>query len=177
MEMTLVVLGILSDMDFHGSLSVKKADNMKETEKSFIAGFIEGEGNISLIKSKNKSSLNGVALSPTVCITNTNIEMLKYILDICKIGHLHTFLRKRKQEHKNKSILQLRKKSDVLSFLIEIEPYLVAKRSRALLLMEFCRNGEKRTNKWSHYSNRDFEIWEEMKILNKTGTDIGTKSR
>ncbi len=52
----------------------------------------------------------------------------------------------------------------IKSFCEEILPFLPAKRKQAELLIEYCSR-----RRFSRYNERDYEIYAEMKKLNKRG--------
>lgn len=119
---------------------------MKETEKAWIAGFIEGEGCLTILKSKNKKK-NGriyVNYRPIITITNTSLELLEFCRSLIKRGTIY-----RREMHttrpncKTKYFLFVYRRLEVLEVCREILPFLRNKRKHAEILIEACLNHER----------------------------------
>ena len=98
---------------------------MKETEKAYLAGIIDGEGSIMLTK-LHKNQYH----SPCVSIASTDLELLHWVKD--KIGN-GTITRKKNYNalrHKNSFTYTLVYDA-AINLLIEIQPYLVIEKKKA----------------------------------------------
>ena len=145
---------------------------MTKIEKSYIAGIIDGEGNISLTKYKHPNGKNGYCLFPTVQIANTNIEFLLEINELIK-GKIFIAKRKIYTNHKPKGIIYFKGKNNVLNFLKEITPYLRIKKKQSEIVMKYCERRKDCSTRFN-YSNKDWEDAELMKKLNLRGMQVGT---
>ncbi len=109
---------------------------MNESQKSYLAAAIDGEGHISIGRPKEKKTVN--ADWEYVCnigISNTNKNYLNYIKNITNMGiifnnSIATI------KHKGRYEWKLQIKETVL-FLTSILPYLIIKKEQALLMLKF----------------------------------------
>ncbi|NFP92815.1 hypothetical protein FDG48_15395 [Clostridium sporogenes] len=110
---------------------------MTNEQKAYIAGIIDGEGSIMLLRFHNNQF-------PSTCISisSTTIELLEWIKTVTKMGPI-----KRKKnfnaERHTDSFTYTIKYNDTISLLIQIEPYLAIKnkKTRARLIikkMQIC---------------------------------------
>lgn len=137
-------------------------------QQAYLAGFIDGEGTITVSIRKNKATpwTGGSPITPLIIITNTNKEI---------IDHFHTILYGSTiKTHggpgirdKDVWVLQIAKLLDVKALLEQISPYLFVKRKQAELLLEFCNLRLK--DKWMRYNPRLFDIAKEIRELNRKG--------
>ena len=97
---------------------------MLETEKAYIAGIIDGEGSIMLIRfHKNEYP------SPCVSISSTDIELLEWIKDTTKIGRIIYKKNYNKEKHLDSYTYRVIY-NDALKLLEKVEPYLVIKKKK-----------------------------------------------
>jgi len=104
-----------------------------EPTKAYIAGIIDGEGTIMIIKSNQVGAKRGnyVREHPVVTIANTSYALLDY-LNSFEIGGYSTDKRKGgKGNHKQCFQWCLASILPVYSFLKAIHPYLIIKKDRA----------------------------------------------
>jgi len=109
-----------------------------ETIWSYIAGIIDGEGTLSLCSSKN-----GKAKIPSIQISNTDLDLLKWIqsqIKDCKIA-IHIYNRNRSIVSKKKCYtLGIYRRKVVLSILLNLLPYLRVKRKKAIEIISYLEN-------------------------------------
>lgn len=109
-------------------------------------------------------------IRPFVTFTNTNEQFVEKFLNISKMGII--IKRERPKPHKDKVTWIIGSFLEVLYLLKKIEPHLPIKRKQAQLIMEFIESRIKRgilQKRNVPYSEREFEICEEVKLLNKRG--------
>ncbi|MBB6214547.1 hypothetical protein HNQ80_000630 [Anaerosolibacter carboniphilus] len=100
-------------------------------ERAYIAGIIDGEGSIMLTKfHKNQFP------SPCITIASTSLELLEWIKNTSKVGHVKSKKNYNPNCHKD-SYTYLVKYNDAISLLEQIEPFLIIpqKRVRAQLIL------------------------------------------
>jgi len=98
---------------------------MKNTQKAYIAGMIDGEGYVGL----TRDNKNG-RYRPRVVISNCNLPLLEHIQTIIG-GRLHKKSRSDRQyQGYNLAIRHF------TEWLPQIVPYLVGKKNKAILLLE-----------------------------------------
>ncbi len=108
---------------------------MKETEKAYLSGIVDGEGTICLNRAKC-GKLD--RFRPCVMISNTNPSVLKWIIKKTKFRcHLSKHTDKRKAKYAIQYALFLTKYKDMKSFIEIIYPYLIIKRKQARCLIKF----------------------------------------
>lgn len=98
---------------------------MTNPEKAYIAGIIDGEGSISLIKqSKNQHPC------PTVCVASTDLELLEWLKNKIGKGTIISKKNYNKLKHKDSYAFTLMKDA-AINLLKEINMYLVIKKKKA----------------------------------------------
>lgn len=128
---------------------------MTNEEKAYLAGIIDGEGSIMLIKI-NKNQFP----SPCISISSTTLELLEWIKFKTKTGTIRSKKNYNIDKHKNSYSYEVRY-NDAINILIEIEPYLIikSKKKRARLIIEKYKELTPRNG---HYTNEMIEAKEEF---------------
>lgn len=118
---------------------------MTEAEKAYIAGIIDGEGSIMLIKFHNNQFP-----SPCVSIASTTLELLEWIKQVASIGVIKGKKNYNKNKHKN-SFSYIVKYNDAINLLELIYPYLIinSKKVRANMIMNEYKNLTPRNGRYS----------------------------
>lgn len=154
------------------------ADNQQERlcELSWLGGIIDGEGCISFKKNtgkcwKNKSER---PLYPIISISNTDIRMIDKIIEILEKNHIAFYREDRRGKKKNKDSISVCIKGikRTKRFLDLIIPYLVSKKERAELLLEFC---ELRSHNHKPYTQYEKDLCQRVYDLIGRGTLAFTK--
>lgn len=141
--------------------------SISDLECGIIVGLLEGEGCISLITGKRTN------LSPTIEITNTDQDILGKVEEILGPGVWKSS--RGNPAWKTSYHYKIGSVQAVSDFLELIGPHLISdkKRKLAQLLLEYCKSRIKtrkgRANNLAPYSQREFEIYHEMRELNKRG--------
>jgi hypothetical protein len=124
-------------------------NKLTEIQKAYIAGFIDGEGCITVVKNKKILSRHGFSFQVRIIITNSNLEVLETIKNYIGIGSLRENLKWCGYKKNWKPIHRLEisslKGKDLLR---EILPYLIVKREIAKNVINFPSRlgGKERTN-------------------------------
>ncbi len=105
-------------------------DDITDVQLAWIAGIIDGEGCLSIAE---KYGL----LYVRVYACNTDKLMIDTLVSLTALGHV--YLRKRGGNHKPLWDWFITSNRDILDFLVKVLPYLVVKKSRAKMCIEFCR--------------------------------------
>ena len=118
---------------------------MLETEKSYIAGIIDGEGSIMLQKFHSNEFH-----APCVSIASTSLELLMWIKETIQKGTIISKKNYNPEVHKDCYSYVL-KRNDAIYIIKEIYPYLIieSKRKRAELIL---RNYKALTPRNGRYS-------------------------
>ncbi|WP_053956698.1 LAGLIDADG family homing endonuclease [Inediibacterium massiliense] len=118
---------------------------MLDCEKSYIAGIIDGEGSIMLIKfHKNQFP------SPCITIASTTLNLLQWIQEKSKVGHIKSKKNYNPQKHKD-SYTYIAKYEDAIYLLKAIEPYLIIpeKKLKARMIIYEYKQVTPRNGKYS----------------------------
>ncbi|MBU3192644.1 hypothetical protein [Clostridium algidicarnis] len=118
---------------------------MTSEEKAYIAGIIDGEGSIMLLKFHHNQFP-----SPCISISSTTIELLQWVKDVTKLGTIKAKKNYNLEKHAD-SFTYTIKYNDAINLLVEIEPYLVikSKKKRAKLIIEKYKDVTPRNGKYS----------------------------
>lgn len=131
---------------------------MKETDKAFIAGMIEGDGHIGLLFSKRKNN-QGVFYS-RIIISGRDNKLMDYCFKLLNRGR---FVKIERGTSRGVHI-KITKHSDII-FLLEKEnliKYLVSKRKIADLLLKFCKSRLENYNIHSEYSVYEKSLYKQF---------------
>ncbi|MGN9166038.1 LAGLIDADG family homing endonuclease [Tissierellaceae bacterium HCP3S3_D8] len=97
---------------------------MTDTEKAYLAGIVDGEGSIMLIRfHKNQYP------SPCVSISSTDLELLKWIKKTAKMGRIINKKNYNKERHLDSYTYRVIY-DDAIKLLKDIAPYLIIRRKR-----------------------------------------------
>lgn len=109
---------------------------MNETEKAYIAGIVDGEGCITIIRadqSKHSPKHKSPSYRLAVSIYNSNKPMIDWLAERID-AHRH-YKRQKSPNHKSLHILTISAKS-ASSFLSQIQPFIIAKSEQLKLALE-----------------------------------------
>ena len=116
-------------------------DIVKRIDLAYVAGIVDGEGCISIIKHRDSDCRRGYYFHLTVNVSNTN-EWLIAWLKFAFGGHTHT----RKKGNYRPLYQWFIDASQAFKFLKLILPYLRIKKPQAELAIEFHKARERRRN-------------------------------
>jgi hypothetical protein len=107
--------------------------HLSESDKGYIAGFIDGEGSIIFYKDRK-------ILNPAILVANTDKPVLDYLKSKLTIGSL-AITRRTHKNPKWKDLYQLHihGAKPVYDILIVIEPYLIIKKEKALTAIRILK--------------------------------------
>jgi len=135
----------------------------------YIAGITDGEGSIGIIwRHRGFSKLKPYGyLDPYVHISMTNEEVIRTIYQTAQVGQVYKENRRTKNQY-DSFLFAINSFSDICIFLLQVEPYLIAKKKLASLVFEFClyrMKAPKGTRTQSSYRERDWQIYFEQLFL------------
>ena len=146
---------------------------MTSEEAAYLAGFIDVDGCITIVRNKN---VNGAYLyRPYILFMHTNKGVLDWISLLVEAGTVLSY-KGLKDNHKARHTLRLSRNDSVRRILPTIYPHLQIKHKQADLVMEFIDSrsdakivtGRGAKGKTS-YTERELEIYKEIRVLNKRG--------
>ena len=139
-------------------------------QKGIIAMLIDCEGTIHISKRHYKKK-NKIYLLAEIVVGNTCLPLLDKAQRIIG-GSLREIkpCRTTRPNHKKMYRLERRDMHILHALLKSLLPHLIAKKHQAKLMIEYCHNRLQVGKTWAKaYTDRDFQIYEEMKQLNKRG--------
>ena len=144
-----------------------------EQDLAWLAGFIDGEGSITIFRHKEKNGR--IKLCPTIGVYNTcqsTIMHCKKILDSLDTSyHLHC---RKHQGKKNKDSYQLttRNSKYIYRTITHLRPYLITKAAQAEMTLQFVAKRLDYNTKGgyrSRYDKEDYDLQLATQALNKKG--------
>jgi hypothetical protein len=135
----------------------------------YIAGIFDGEGSISILRRKSCSSWNW-SHSEMLIVSNTNEELIAWFLR--NIGGVIDTIRRSNARHKTSYSWRINGRN-VERFLVPILPYLVVKKARAEIALEFRRLCPRNAKPCKRLDiallTRREELRQQMQFLNRKG--------
>lgn len=141
---------------------------LSQAEIGYIAGFLDGEGNISLSMSKPKKRNGYIQLRPVVAFSNTNREVIDWLSSIFGNSTIYLHGGKRGNE-KNVWATRISNLRDILAVLELLLPYLKIKKRQAVLLSGYCKSRLEAIIEGKRLSSKDYNVAEKLKVLNRRG--------
>ena len=164
--------------------------NLTERGKGWLEGIIDGEGCISIGKSKSKSSKQGFSWNTICVVSNTNLkicEKVKELFSDTNTDYIGGCITKRQPKLKNsKPIYTFSAKRGAMKRILPKLKFIAKERQREIVievlnLLEKYKISNEYGNGLGRppdLENKMIKLYEEMKILNKRGNGlaINTKS-
>lgn len=138
---------------------------MEEVEKAWMAGLVDGEGTITIARNKAKGR-NRDLFRPILCITNSSLELLQRCKAATNFGGIY---KQKKQASHYRQVYRWRvSDSNAVSTIMEIKPYLIAKKRQAEVV---CSLQELKGDRGEDAHKTRMLLWEEAKRANRSATD------
>lgn len=151
---------------------------LSETDKAWLAGFIDGEGYIGIVRSRKKitrQSSDTLLYHPWVIVTNSDVKVLEYIQSVVSTQKRASLSRTAGQKATYQ--VKINKFDDVMLLLEAVLPYLKLKHRQAKILIEFCKYRESAkivTGRGSRgetsFGEIEENIYLQLRELNKRGS-------
>ena len=110
---------------------------LPDWQKGWIAGMVDGEGNIGVYRYKNDARDTAKG---HVAVYNTHCATLNMICTLTQLGNVR-LVSKAESNNKASWIWSIQSAIDIYTFLGELTKYIFTKRQQAELLLEWC-NGK-----------------------------------
>jgi hypothetical protein len=151
---------------------------MTETEKAYIAGLIDGEGNITITKNTpgRGRQCKRVQMQLRVCIYNTNEMLIDWCMNT--VGYGSKYVRKSKNLKHKDGITFLTTAQQAKRLLKDVYPYLTIKKPMADLAFQFqdmLSNVYGKCGVPQEVINARLALKESMHLLNKKGPSTNEK--
>jgi len=143
-----------------------EVDHLQKWQLGYLAAFIDGEGGIQINRTKRKGRKYRLSLHPVVYVTNTNIEVITTIRNWLRAGSV--IVSHSKKNYRDTYVLHITGIRNITRLLKAVYPYLIVKRERAALMMQFCesRLGE-RGPEGRRFNQRELKIYRLIRRANK----------
>jgi len=157
----------------------KPEKQLSDFEKGYIAGIIDGEGNMRIIKRKPDKRCKHLVLTPQISIKNCSKDLMQKCREFLGIGKISKYSYKTRISKKWRPCYELRiiRLNEVLWLLENIGEHFIVKERQTRLLLEFINLRSQATRmmvvdkkskkivaqKGSGYTPREMEIFEEIK--------------
>jgi len=132
-------------------------------ERRLLALSIDLEGSIGVYKQKTRR----LRYTAAIQVSNTNLELLKYVQALAKTGTISIHRKPYKPNRKKAYLWFTHNLFIVKKLLEEVQPYLIAKKEQALLVLKFCNL--RLSNYHKPYDKEEEEIYLKLKELNRRG--------
>ena len=107
---------------------------------AWVAGIIDGEGYVGLMKQSFKKETGNYLLCPSISMTNTDYALLRRYTEILHKWdvHFHYMLQKRKKHYKAQVCVRVTRFNSAARLLEIVLDHLTAKKPFAEIVLEFC---------------------------------------
>lgn len=142
---------------------------LSETEKAYFAGYLDGDGSISIGLSKNKKSRRGVSVHDDVSLITKHKHFAQKLKELIG-GTVSSFIYKDSRGKKEGYRVAFTNQASALAFLKAITSYLILKKEQADLMIEYLTKRLKARAIKGNYAPISDESWlliEELRRLNK----------
>lgn len=151
--------------------SINRPCEMSATDAAYFAGFVDGEGTISLARTKRREGRVGYRFRPYFSVANCNVDVLIWLREACGNGAVvRKFSTSRHSPMRRESFGLTLGAGQMRAVLPVIRPYLRIKKRQAELLLEFLSistHGRQLSDaEWKRVITIDYEL----KCLNRRGT-------
>lgn len=110
---------------------------MSPTEAAYVAGFVDGEGTITIGKATRRESRAGVAHDAIFSMANTNLPVLKSIVETCGNGKIQVMRQKKTPSHHKTGYRVWFTANQIRHVLPQVRPFLRLKAKQADILLKF----------------------------------------
>ncbi len=133
---------------------------MKEAEKAYLAGIIDGEGTVTLARNRKNETP-----SPSVTVANNNLELLEWIKGL--VGGTIISKKKHKAHHSDSYAWAMRS-DKAIQLLKDVRQYLIVKKPQADLIINKYKSVTHRAGKYTpEMLEKKTRLVAEIRMLNK----------
>jgi len=151
------------------SPSLNKYRSMSATEKAYVAGIVDGEGTIGIVREVRKENVSGYRFKPYFTVSNTDMKLLWWLQNTTGVGYIVPDGAAQRSRHDRRPLSRWRlTKRQLMWLLPQIKPYLVIKKEQAELAIKFG-NLVVAGRRTAGLYNEMEPYWNKMKELNMKG--------
>ena len=149
-------------------------DGLSESQRGYLAGFLDGEGGIQITRSRRANREYKVALHPTVYFCNTYRRAIYEMKNWLGGGSITR--RREPGNHKDSFVYSISGVRSVRALLTFLLPAMIIKKHQARVMISYCdsrlqhyRGNDRR------FTRKELRLYTRLKGLNKKGG--GAKKR
>jgi len=144
----------------------------------YLAGFIDGEGSISIFRGHLNSKFPH--LTNRITIPNTDKRIIRLICEFLKSNEINFCVTYRSEDnpnHKAGIVIMISEIDSLLKICSKLRGRLIIKAQHLELLIRYLKLRKKKLDKtqWrrdlARYGRREFNLFYQLRILNKKGPD------
>ncbi len=116
-------------------MTVKLIKDMTNEQIAYLAGIMDGEGTISVSRTRDKTMKRKASFRPYITVVNTNIELIHWMHEITGLGAISKLYVSKNKKHKSykRWTVWTRQSEQLIKSML---PYLRVKKEQALLTLE-----------------------------------------
>lgn len=140
--------------------------------KQYLAGFIDGEGYLGIVRKSHNLCPQGYYYTPVIKITQVtrNEEVLKAIKEFIGYGNLTLDKRNNTTDNSvNKTTIEFRGMKRTFPIAKILYPYLIVKKKQARILMDFYKLPRVKAKHPLNIEAKRTALYEEIRFLNRKG--------
>jgi hypothetical protein len=152
-----------------GSHNVVSDKLMSKEEAAYVAGFIDGEGSIYMVKERRPENCSGFRYGTGLVVSQCHLGSLEAIRSMTRNGRI---ISEKKRMSHHKDIWKLSWTPNQMRHILpQLLPYLIVKHRQAVLALQMLSLVEGTNNYGKNNTKEQHEIYEQIRALNKRGLD------
>lgn len=148
---------------------------MIETEKAYLAGLIDGEGSVSIIRATTPNARHGISHQLRIMVFNTDFKMISWVKKT--VGYRYISYRKQQSERHKPSYAYSVTAQKAIEVLRAVYPYMITKRAQAEVAFMFSSTIKNVGRKGIEQEVFSFRDECKLKINSLNGNNGGHKLR
>lgn len=144
---------------------MRKMRELTSEERAYVAGIVDGEGYVGLVlKHKNRVR---PSYFPQIQVSNVDENLMRYLEQLVPASF---FLKigSRAKNQKDCFIWAIQRTDGAKKFLELVLPYLIVKKQRAQVLLQYCQSRLLRGLR-SSYIPEEIACYSQLRVLNRKG--------
>ncbi len=142
---------------------------MSVSEAAYVAGFVDGEGTIGIIRETRKEALAGFRYTAYISIANTDLKVLEAVREMMGNGRVVGGYQKAAKPHYKMGWKLTLSPNQIRHIIIQLMPYLIVKRKQAELVHDFLVIKETINSYSSNNMEEQYRFWSKARELNQRG--------
>lgn len=142
-----------------------KVSHLLEWQLGYLAAFVDGEGGIQVTRSMRKGRRYRLSLHPVVYFTNTNLEVITTIRNWLEAGAI--VVSRSRKNYRDTHVLHITGIRNIRRLLKAVSQYMIVKRERAALMIQFCESRlGVRGPEGRRFNRKELKLYREIRRAN-----------